>query len=66
MDLGVGDAVEIVACGDVGVQRGRVLVPIGMLEGLVGSRGAIHRALSFHGVASMANPRPSFLPSATK
>lgn len=43
MDLRVGDAVEVVPCGNVGVQRRRVLVPVGMFEGLVGSRGAIHR-----------------------
>lgn len=43
MDLRVGDAVEVVPCGNIGVQRRRVLVPVGMFEGLVGSRGAIHR-----------------------
>lgn len=46
MDLGVGDAVEVFARGGVGVQTRRILVPVRMVEGLVGSGGAIHGALS--------------------
>ena len=43
--LRIGDAIKVVAGGDVGVQWGRILIPAGMLEGLVGSRGTVHFAV---------------------
>ena len=40
---GIGDTVEILTGGEVGGENRGVLVPIGMLQGIVGARGAIHR-----------------------
>ena len=43
MDAGVGDAVEVLAGGEIGGKERRALVPKGMLElGIVVSRWAVH------------------------
>lgn len=39
---GVGDAIQVLSRRDIRAQRRGVLVPIGVVEGIVRSRGAIH------------------------
>lgn len=43
MDSGIGDAVEIVASCGVRAEGRWALIPARVGEGVVGSRGAIHR-----------------------
>lgn len=45
MDSGVGESIEVIARGDVGAEGRRVLVPLGVLEGIVIPRGAVHRGV---------------------
>lgn len=61
MHLRIGDAIEVVAGGGVGVQSGRILVPAGMLQGVVGSRGTVHFAFD---CSSATIPSPRTLLSA--
>ena len=43
---GVGDTVEVLTGGQIRSENRGVLVPIGVLQGVVGARGAVHFALS--------------------
>lgn len=55
MHLRIGIAIKVIAGGGVGVQWGRILVPAGMLQSVVGSRGTVHFAFDCNS-ATISSP----------